>query len=647
MTLDEDDADELPAPVVERRAPARGIDEFVAIVEDRITTGKPVRRTLAGGGRLHVDRPVPFLCVYRKPTDRTDLGTAGLVRTQASYLIAPGDPEHAADTGRLVAGVVEALATACGACLVLELWSGNDAAPMAPPTFRVYTTHGDRLATTIDALVQALQTMTSPTIALAVEVIAADALSPTGQPPLLDARLAARSGVLVVGLEVPPVYRCKDAVYPFVLRALSRDLMHALQQGFFEFTRVQTAARPEHFQMMGRRRLVQAVRESDHALAEISASFDFLLAVTPVNSEAAWQEFKQGGHAQAPTLRYRMLTLDPELGKRRLYDLPLDRLEDPVLAQLLRDKRRELDRQLGLLEDRDTPRFLFGSLQLYDPVDDALLAEALTILKTLPPSGGRSRDREVARCDATTVAARAELELAHYRQHLPSLAAKIYIREDVASLLVSHGNLLIPTRLDVPAHRVDALLQHEVGTHVVTYANGASQPLRILAAGLANYEALQEGLAMFAEHLAGGLDGERLRLIAARVVAVRRLVEGVGFPAVFAELTDEHRLTARAAFTVTLRVFRGGGLTKDAIYLRGLLQVLEHLRQGHELDAMLVGKLAFEQIALVEELLRREVLHRPPLRPRWLDSEAAIVRLTHARTGLRPLDLVTELRSTV
>ncbi|MEJ7602446.1 MAG: tyrosine/phenylalanine carboxypeptidase domain-containing protein [Kofleriaceae bacterium] len=466
-------------------------------------------------------------------------------------------------------------------------------------------------------------------------IAAADA-APRGRTPVIPAALAEQAGVLVIGLEVPPLYRSARGVYPAVFRAFSRDLMHAMQRGFFEFTRVQTPARPEHYQMLGRRRVVQAVRESDLALAELGASFDFLLAVTPVNSDSAWKEFCEHDYKCTPVLRYRMLDIDPELGKRTLYALPLERLEDPVLAQLLRDKRRELDRQLGLLDDRDTPRFLHGSMQLYGGVEDDLLEQAHAILAGVPAA-----TREAGpRCDAEGFRVRAEAELEYYRAQHPALATTVQVRDDLTSVMVSHGDLLIPSRLDLAEFRIDALLAHEIGIHVVTYANGRAQPLRVLSAGLANYESLQEGLAMFAEHLVGGLDGERLRLIAARVVAVRRLVEGASFPDVFAELVDRHHFSPRVAFTITLRVFRGGGLTKDAIYLRGLVQLLAHLRGGHPLDALLVGKIAFEQVALVDELLRREILHPPLLRPRWLDTPRTVDRLARASAGLRVIDLM-------
>jgi uncharacterized protein (TIGR02421 family) len=173
----------------------------------------------------------------------------------------------------------------------------------------------------------------------------------------------------------------------------------------------------------------------------------------------------------------------------------------------------------------------------------------------------------------------------------------------------------------------------------VTYANGRAQPtLRVLAAGLAGYEALQEGLATLAEYLVGGLDVERLRLIAARVVAVRRLLEEVSFPAVVAELVDEYRIPLRAAFTIVLRVFRGGGLTKDASYLRGLVQLLAYLRSGQPLEPLLVGKLALDQVPLIEELLRRGILAPHVLTPRWLANPTARERLAQV-ASLRVTEL--------
>jgi hypothetical protein len=76
-----------------------------------------------------------------------------------------------------------------------------------------------------------------------------------------------------------------------------------------------------------------------------------------------------------------------------------------------------------------------------------------------------------------------------------------------------------------------------------------------------------------------------------------------------------------------------------------LLQVLTHLQQGGTLEPLLLGKLAYEQIDIVEELVLREILRPALLRPHWLDTPGAADALARARAGLRPLDLVERSRS--
>ena len=210
--------------------------------------------------------------------------------------------------------------------------------------------------------------------------------------------------------------------------------------------------------------------------------------------------------------------------------------------------------------------------------------------------------------------------------------------------MVSRGKLLIGRSWTVPRSRVDALLQHEVGTHVVTHANGRAQPFRQLCAGLAGYDALQEGLAVTAEYLVGGLNRARLRLLAARVVAVHDMQEGNGFPATFQMLHEDYGVPGRIAFNITLRTYRGGGLTKDAVYLAGLQQVLQYLAEGGPLEDLYVGKIAARHLDVVRELRWRGVLKPPPLEPRYLRQKEALQRLAGLREGRSPVELLKRKR---
>ena len=62
---------------------------------------------------------------------------------------------------------------------------------------------------------------------------------------------------------------------------------------------------------------------------------------------------------------------------------------------------------------------------------------------------------------------------------------------------------------------------------------------------------------------------------------------------------------------------------KDAIYLRGIARILQALAEGLTLDVLFVGKLALDHIPLIQDLLDRDVLNPPWVRPRWLDVPGA------------------------
>jgi uncharacterized protein (TIGR02421 family) len=166
----------------------------------------------------------------------------------------------------------------------------------------------------------------------------------------------------------------------------------------------------------------------------------------------------------------------------------------------------------------------------------------------------------------------------------------------------------------------------------------------LAASGLAGYEPLQEGLAVLAEYLVGGLTRSRLRVLAARVVAAKAMTGGADFVQTFRELTGVYGFTHHAAFTITMRIFRGGGLTKDVLYLKGLDYLLAYLREHRDLESLLVGKIALEDVPFIQELRRREIVHPPAIEPHYLGLPAARKRLEQAHR-LTLSDIVRECSS--
>lgn len=375
----------------------------------------------------------------------------------------------------------------------------------------------------------------------------------------------------------------------------------------------------------------------DRALTEIEREIDLLLNITPVNAAEAWDDFERGGFSAPPTLQARPLKFEPDLLLRRLFGLEVEKVEDPSLARVLSEKRDEIARQLTLLKDRDTSRFLHGSLQLFGDVGEGLVRDAERLLAMIPHAAPADR-----RVTASAFAEAAQKELGYYRDTYDGFDYGLEVRDDVSDLMVSHGRLLIPAAATFRSERVEPLIHHEVGTHVLTFANGARQPLQLLTVGLPDYEETQEGLAVLAEYVIGGLDPQRLRLLAARVIAVQRTIEGAGFLDVFQELHESIGFPARMAWGVTIRVARSGGLTKDVIYLRGISRVLEFLAERKDLTPLLVGKISLDHVPLVEDLLARGILEPPGARPRWLDVPDADARLARVYEGIEVADLIEE-----
>jgi uncharacterized protein (TIGR02421 family) len=374
----------------------------------------------------------------------------------------------------------------------------------------------------------------------------------------------------------------------------------------------------------------------DHELADIAAGFDFLLDVTPVNGVAAREAFI-AGDADAPPFVYRESREELAVARRRLQTVDVASVQDELVAHLLQAKVRELDLQLEMLSVRNRDPFPLLGVELYGPVDAVLLEHAEHILATVTASTTeRSGERWLA---AEAFAERAEAELEHYRVQDPDLALFVEIRDDCTEVMVVNGVLLVPASISVPEWRAEALVQHEIGTHALTYANGAAQPLRLLAAGLAGYEGTQEGLALVAEYLCGGFTARRLRQIAARVVAVHRMLDGATFRSVYEWLlaTD---IPPGAAFATTMRAFRGGGLAKDAIYLRGLCDLLGHLGGGGTLDMLWTGKMPLTSLPTIRALTEQGALAPARIVPRYLTRRASAERLRNLATPTLPVDLI-------
>jgi uncharacterized protein (TIGR02421 family) len=643
----------MSAPLQKTSQQFNGISsEQIERVCERLKAGAAVRESLPDGGVLSIDRLRPFLCVYRHTAGRPDAGTDSLVRGEASYLMVPGNAPVRRGLRPLVRRLAETANEQFGAFFIIELWASPDEdvpqkthpetgeVLLPAPGFTVHERAPDRPGPSVNEMIFALELIQLHGQPANVDIALRGIAHPPGAKQLIGKQEGLKINCFVVGLEILPVYRNPQTgdVYPDLLREIQQGVGRALRKAFFTFSLRRTNTRPEHWFALGRSRLPKLVWNVDRQLSDISSQFSFLLQVTPINSAAAWNEFQAGGFKKSPWFNYRPLPADPLLLKRQVNNVPTEKIVDTTLAHVMRQTQDELDRMLTMLSDIGTPRFLPGSLQVFGSVEPSLLELAEQMLQV--PVQGTSDKDSTAPITASQFARRASAEIRSYRKKLPTFTAKAELREDMYSgLMVSSGQLLIGRETSIPAGRVEALLAHEVGTHLVTFYNGQAQPLRLLSAGLAGYDSLQEGLAVLSEHLVGGLTRGRLRMLAARVVAAHMMSTGIPFSDTWQRLVDEFALDERSAWTVTMRVYRGGGLTKDAVYLRGLVEILEYIGKGGEIEPLFIGKLAVQHVPVMRELVYREILKTPPLTPSYMTHPNAAKTLAAVQAGITVLDL--------
>ena len=622
-------------------------EEFIDEIRSRLEDNLRIRRTLPGQGRLHIDRNLPFLCIYRRPESDSDQGSDQLVTGEASYLVISSEKRFRAGLSSLVRTIAGTLSQSEGAFLIIEIWADREPVPImdpqngrTAPAFRLLVPPNQIPVETVEAVESALRHTVISRNRGKVTIEYTQKPWPGEFPGIMSVQDITRYNCFLIGIEISPIYRDPNTleIFPLVLKKLQRSVSLAIKKGAFEFAMKRTNLRAESYRALGRRAMVKAVWEVDSKLAEISQKFDFLLLVTPVNIEQSYQKFKKSGFEKEPLFYYRPIAFDPSLLKRKLYEIPFDRIEDPSLSRIFHLKLIELERKFSMIRDRNTRNFIFENLQLFGEPDRDLTGLAHRILERLPAHSRESGGSKRVNASAFTIRAGKEIE--YYRQFHPQMASTVTIRDDITGLMVSHGNLSLGKKVSISHSRVEALIQHEIGTHVLTYVNGMNQPFKQLYCGLAGSEELQEGLAVLSEYLVDGLTVQRFRLLAARVVASDMLIEGATFIDTFRELNQKYGFSQRIAYIITSRIYRGGGFTKDAVYLRGFCKLLEYVRNGGDLMPLFIGKISLQDIPLVNELRQRGVLKPLLLTPRYLENPSAIERLDELKQGKQIFNLM-------
>ncbi len=592
---------------------------------DELETGKRTVKSLPHGGFLFLEHDVPSLLVYRKkPNEKAILR---LARTGASYLIL--GEENFKFFQNFLNELTEKMAERFGSFIVLELYQGS----LGSSQF-IIRGPSHKLPTSLDVLADSLSKIDSRRfdLKLSTKIEQTKQRQLEENEPLFAIDEIKDRGGTLIGLEVPPVYLDNEGnPYPIYFKKFRDSFAKAVQEAVFEFVRVQTTSKIANYNALGKRKIHEEVLKIDRQITEIQSSYQFLLLVAPVNIQSLRARFFKTNFKEIDAYHYRLLPVDPNILKRKLYNLRIDEIDDPALAFLYDEKREEIDQELTMLKERGSKNFFYSSVRLYKAIPQNILSEAKLILENIPENLDVKQENLI---DAHAFEKLAQREFDFFKEQAPDYKGKIHIRKDVNIIMVSQGELYLPADYKLTPQEAQALIQHEIGTHALTYYNGSKQALSQLASGLADYDSLQEGIAVLSEYLGGGLSGNRMRILAGRVVAGSALLDGADFKSIFNLLYTDYQFTKERAFNITSRMFQGGGFLKDIIYLKGLVQLRDYLSNGGELEPLLAGKFSLRHVDLIKDLTDRQLLKPALLKPRYFKNPNFNSKLNKFKDGI-------------
>lgn len=411
---------------------------------------------------------------------------------------------------------------------------------------------------------------------------------------------------LVLPVEVKKVFMDETTgeLYPLVLEELKAGIKQAISETAAYFMRRFGKRKSVRNVDLLSSTLPPEILSLDKSLYKLANNVSTLKYINPINIASERKKFLARKGAVAPEFNYKQLNLNPYQFREQLYKLPVVNIMDADIQQLYRHVIDNLATKIDLLCSIGTDDFVYNSLKYYGQPDKDDIANAEFLLR----APAIKDDEEEPIFDA-------DYAVKSFQKQADEWGLKCKVEKSsriVAKAMVNNerGCLLINKDAMFTAKELIAFAYHELGVHMLTTINARSQPLRVLSLGLVGNTHTQEGLAIYSEYCSGNLTLNRLKILAMRVIAVNLMLEQGDFSMTFQTLMREYDQTTEQAFTLTTRVYRGGGFTKDFLYLKGFRDIVS-LSKTTALDNLLVGKAGLLDLPIISEMVERNMLKKP------------------------------------
>ncbi len=511
---------------------------------------------------------------------------------------------------RVLQALIASITDRFGGCLIFDIHSYNWQVREYPeaPIFNVGTAHIDitRYRSLLDLLSRELAKIEIPNLQTSVgENIVFEGRGYQAQ--FVQERLPK---ALNIPLEIKKIFMDEKTgeAFPLVIEAIKKGLYQVIINTTAHFTKSKVRRAD-----LIPGRIEPIVIQVDKALYKLSKNIETLPYVNPINMHHEKKAFfsKRKGD---PQFKYRQLKLEPYTFREELYRLPVSQIQDPLLRDLYRSVVDGLAKKIDLLTSVGTPQFLYHSLCYYGEPTEKDIANAHYLLHCKEFTSDLEAEANI---DAEMVKRAFEEKIdEHGIKFKVAVTTKIIAKAMVNN---SKKTLFVNKEALMTQKELNALINHEFGVHVMTTLNGWEQPLRVFSLGLPGNTETQEGLAILAEYLSGNLTIKRLKILALRVLVIEMMIKGLSFRSVHRVLVEEYNQNKDEAFNLAVRVFRGGGYTKDYLYLSGFRQAVS-LYNKRSLQPLFIGKTSTQFFEELEQLMERGTLKEPQYMPKCIEK---------------------------
>lgn len=335
---------------------------------------------------------------------------------------------------------------------------------------------------------------------------------------------------------------------------------------------------------------------------------DIYLYLFPINNEEEKDKFFKSKFKINPKFKYpEIIDFSPKQLKAELNNISI--LGDEYFSSIYRDLIKELTYITDLLIQRDSNDFIHTSNLCYGEFSSELISVANDWISKY---ANNFEDIDNLKKPLTSMDVKKKFNEELQKFNINSWVAEI---KDYPNLAIDEvtKEIYIPKGVNFTEEELNSGICHELYGHVFRSENGLLQPLPKLFSNVFPFGLpIEEGIACYNER--EFLSNIDRTAFASNVLGPYSVLKGDSFSQTF-EMMMSFGYNLDTAWKRTLRAHRGGGFTKDKVYLDGFLQIKNFISEGGNLTDLYCGCIRIPDIDPIKKLINEGILVKPKYLP--------------------------------